>query len=158
MRILKLEPDQLEMYRELRLEALKTDPDAFGATIEGTLARPASWWKGVLEKAKIDPNKTAVFTELDGQLVGMAGAYPEKEPDCVDITGMFVAPSKRGKGVGRALLQAVVDEVTAETVRLYVNASMTPAISLYERFGFVTLSESQGTRADGSTLISLGWS
>lgn len=156
MQITKIYSDRWEEYRELRLEALRTDPDAFGATIEATLARPESWWRGVLETAKTDPNKTAVFAVVDGRLVGIAGAYPEEEPDCVDVTGMFVMPSERGKGIGRALLQAVVDEITAGTIRLYVNASMTAAVSLYERFGFVTFVKSSGTRADGSTFDQLG--
>lgn len=150
MRILKLPPENWRDYREIRLEALRTDPDAFGATLESTLARPDSWWQGVLETAMVDPNKTAIFAEVDGQLIGMAGAYPEEEPGCVDVTGMFVKPSHRGKGVGRALLQAVVDEVSAERVRLCVNASLPAALALYHSFGFVTMSESIGTRSDGT--------
>lgn len=49
-----------------------------------------------------------------------------------------------------------MDEVTAETVRLYVNASMTAAVGLYERFGFVVFSEGSGMRADGSSFAQLG--
>jgi ribosomal protein S18 acetylase RimI-like enzyme len=150
MRILKLPPARWQEYRAIRLEALRTDPDAFGATLESTLQRPDEWWQKVLETALVDPNKTALFAELDGSIVGMAGAYPEEEAGCVDVTGMFVRPSERGKGIGRALLQAVVDEVSAERVRLCVNASMPAAVGLYKRSGFVTLSESMGTRADGS--------
>lgn len=156
MQIVKLMPNRWEEYRDLRLEALRTDPDAFGATIEGTLARPEAWWRDVLSTALVNPNKTAVFAELDGRLIGMAGAYPEEAPGCVDITGMFVTPTQRGKGIGRRLLQAVTDEVTAETVRLYVNASMTAAVTLYERFGFVTFTTGPVVRADGSSFDQLG--
>ncbi|MBC8064989.1 MAG: GNAT family N-acetyltransferase, partial [Chlorobia bacterium] len=149
MRIVKLLPDRWRDYQAIRLEALRTNLDAFGATLEATLQRPEAWWRGVLETAQAEPNKTALFAETPDGIIGLAGAYPEQEPRCVDITSMFVTPSERGKGVGRALLQAVVDEVVAERVRLCVNASILAAVGLYERFGFVTLSESMGTRSRG---------
>ena len=144
-------PERWPEYRAIRLEALRTDPDAFGATLEATLQRPDEWWSTVLQAAENDPNKTIVFAEIEGDLVGMAGAYPEEEEGCVDVVGMFVRPDQRGKGVGRALLQAVVDEVQSETVRLCVNASIPAAVALYRSFGFETLSECIGTRSDGST-------
>lgn len=100
MRVLKLEVSRWEEFRAIRLEALRTEPEAFGATIEATLGRPESWWRGVLETAMVDPNKTALFAEVEGRLVGMAGAYPEQEPGCVDVTGMFVMPDQRGRGLG----------------------------------------------------------
>ncbi|HJP82747.1 MAG TPA: GNAT family N-acetyltransferase [Fimbriimonadaceae bacterium] len=151
MRIIKISPERWQEYRSIRLEALKTDPDAFGATLKATLQRPDEWWANVLQIAKSDPDKTVVFAEVEGELVGMAGAYPEDEDGCVDVVGMFVRPDQRGKGIGRALLQAVVDEVQADTIRLCVNASMPAAVALYRSFGFETLSECMGTRSDGST-------
>ncbi len=152
MRIVKLPPERWEDYKALRLEALSTDPEAFGATYEASLDRPDSWWRGHLEVAQQDPNKTVLFAEQDdGTLVGMAGAYPEQEAGCVDVTAMFVRPATRGKGIGNALLKAVVGEVRADKVRLCVNASLAAAPKLYERFGFVTLAETTVTRADGTT-------
>jgi GNAT superfamily N-acetyltransferase len=151
MRIFKLPPDRWPEYRAIRLEALRTDPDAFGATLEATVQRPDEWWPSVLQTAQTDPDKTIVFAEEEGVLVGMAGAYPEEEEGCVDVVGMFVRPDERGKGIGRALLQAVVDEVQADTVRLCVNATMPAAVALYRNFGFEPISECVGTRSDGST-------
>lgn len=140
MRIGKLLPERWREYRDIRLEALRTDPDAFGATHDDTLRRPDAWWIGHLRTAQHDPNKTLIFAFQDDQVIGLAGAYPESDPSFVDITSMFVAPAHRGKGIGRALLKAVVDEVTAEEVRLCVNSDQPAAVMLYRSFGFVTLS------------------
>ncbi len=150
MRIVKLTPERWPEYKELRLTALRTDPDAFGATYASSLARPDEWWQGVLEAAEIDPNRTVLFAEVGGELVGLAGAYPEQEAGCVDVTQMFVRPEHRGKGIGRALLKAVVEEVKAEKIRLCVNSDFPAAVALYKDFGFEVIAESEGVRSDGS--------
>jgi GNAT superfamily N-acetyltransferase len=151
MRIVKLPPERWREYKDLRLEALRTDPDAFGATYESNLRRPDEWWIGHLEVAQQDPNRNVLFAEERQRLIGLAGAYPEEEPGCVDVTSMFVTPSERGKGIGRALLHAVVSEIEASEIRLCVNAAFPAAVRLYESYGFVTISETLVTRSDGTT-------
>ena len=42
----------------------------------------------------------------------------------------------RGKGVGQALVQAVLDDLPADAHYVYMHAQI-QAVSLYERFGFV---------------------
>ena len=52
---------------------------------------------------------------------------------------MAVEPSYQGAGIGRRLLQAVIDEArSAGAQRLYLetNHALTPAIRLYECLGF----------------------
>jgi GNAT superfamily N-acetyltransferase len=151
MKIVKLAPERWQEYRELRLEALKTDPEAFGASYESTLQRTAEWWIGRLQAARIDPNQTILFAEEDGRLLGMAGTYPEEEAGCVDVISMYVTPTARGKGIGRALLQSVTKEIVAKEIRLCVNATLPAAVRLYQSFGFVTIAETIVSRTDGST-------
>lgn len=66
------------------------------------------------------------------------------EPTRLLMDGICVGEAARGKGVGTALLRAVVDEARAQQkqeVRLDVIANNPRARALYERFGFVA----QGT-------------
>ncbi|MBW4890748.1 GNAT family N-acetyltransferase [Mucilaginibacter sp. HMF5004] len=42
----------------------------------------------------------------------------------------------RGKGVGQALVQAVLDDLPADATYVYMHAQI-QAVTLYERFGFV---------------------
>lgn len=134
---------------------MRGDPGAFGADYEATAQRPDAWWISCLEAALTDPSRTLWFAEEDGRLIGMAGAYPEQDPANVDVTSMYVVPSERGKGIGRALLGAVVGEQTGKEVRLCVNGDQTRAVRLYERFGFVALAETPLTRENGEPYVQL---
>lgn len=155
MRIVKLPPEDWAKFKELRLEALRTDGAAFGATIEATEGRSDEWWMERLVIAGTDPTRTVVFAEEDGKLVGIAGSYPESDSANVDIISMYVTPAHRGKGIGRLLLQTVVDGLAGYEVRLCVNSDQLAAVRLYERFGFVTIAETPLTRSDGSAYVQL---
>lgn len=55
---------------------------------------------------------------------------------------LFVKPISRGAGVGKALVERVIDAARGlgyREMRLDTLATMTPAISLYWRFGFVPM-------------------
>jgi GNAT superfamily N-acetyltransferase len=155
LRIERLSPERWQEYKDLRLEALRTDPDAFGATYENSVQRPDEYWIGHLEVAQRDPNRVIFFASLEDRLVGMGGAYPEEDPANVNIVGMFVSPAWRRRGVGLALIKAIVDEVQAEQVRLCVFDSQANAVELYRNFGFATIAETPLTRADGSECTQL---
>jgi GNAT superfamily N-acetyltransferase len=62
------------------------------------------------------------------------------------LVGMFVDRAKRGRGVGGELVKAVVAWARAQgatSLYLWVTATNTPAIVLYERCGFARSAESQ---------------
>jgi L-2,4-diaminobutyric acid acetyltransferase len=53
---------------------------------------------------------TCVVAERDGALLGCVLAYrPPREPDCVFVWQVGVAPAARGQGLGGDMLDAVVD-------------------------------------------------
>ena len=84
--------------------------------------------------------------ELDGRLVGAAtyvpgpGPYEERhDPDAGSIRMVGVHPSARGRGAGRALVEACIAEARAagrSRVRLSTRTVMTVAQGMYERIGF----------------------
>ena len=67
LQISRLGPSYAALYREIRLEALKRNPEAFGSTFESENAQPISWFETVVVRADI----FGAF--LDGALVGIAG-------------------------------------------------------------------------------------
>lgn len=78
-----------------------------------------------------------------GQLVGMTGFYRDahvKRQHIGHIWGVFVAPSARGKGVGRELLTEVIHLAKAQAglrcIRLMVAVTQKSAQHLYEGAGF----------------------
>ncbi len=126
-----------ERYRRLRLDGLRSHPEAFGASWEDEVAKPLAWFAERLER-------NAVFGgSLDGSaLFGVAGlVVPEaaKLKHKGVLWGMFVRPEARGTGLATALVMRVVEHADGlvEEVRLTVAATNTAAVRLYTRIGFV---------------------
>ena len=129
-------------YRELRLEALRTHPEAFGADYEESLARPIErWQQNVRDGAGTDLGVTYV-AEAAGGLVGMTGVYRDsgaKMRHCANIWGVYVRPDWRGLGIADQLIESCVAWVRARELRLAKLAVVTTnaaAIRCYVRCGF----------------------
>lgn len=85
-----------------------------------------------------------LVAEQDGELLGFA-AVTQASPmsahaGVLVVNGLGVAPAAQGAGVGRALIEAAVEQARARGARkltLRVLGSNTRALALYERAGFV---------------------
>ena len=74
---------------------------------------------------------------IDGAFAGYAGMT--QVLDERDICNVATVPEFRGKGVGRAIVEALIEnarETGASVVMLEVRASNKAAITLYEKAGF----------------------
>ena len=152
MEIRRVVPDDWETLRELRLRALASNPDAFGATLEEASARPDAEWL-----AWVDAPERAIFAAVaaDGRSVGMAVGSPAPEHgQTLRLTGMWVAPEARRQGVGAALIGAVEGWARAagyRSIGLGVTVTNPSAIRLYEACGYVETGERHPLR-DGTDL------
>lgn len=77
-----------------------------------------------------------------------------------ELLTIAVDPKWRGKGVGKALLDAVFADLMMSPARkmfLEVDAENRPAIKLYEKLGFSTISSRKGyyAKPDGSAATAL---
>jgi ribosomal protein S18 acetylase RimI-like enzyme len=140
--ITRLPVERWPEYRELRLRALRTDPQAFGQSYAEAVIYPEERWRQRLADAA-DGESWLVFAEHEGRLIGMSGAYqwPEdREANRAMIIAVFVDPWHRGRRIGERLVQAVLDKLAAaglDSAILAVNPEQTAAVRLYERMGFV---------------------
>ncbi len=144
--IVTLPPDRWDAYRDLRLAALRTDPIAFGETLDRALAHPDALWRDRLA----DGDRLLRFAERDGRLVGLAGAIPDDDrPGVALIVSVFVEPSARGRGVARRLVSTLLEELADRddvlTARLFVNDTNAAAITVYASLGFAVV----GVEPDG---------
>lgn len=128
-------------YRDLMLHAYAAAPDAFTSTPEERAAAPESWWAARI--AGPGGLSQAFGAWAGGELVGTVtvefAARPKTRHKAL-IIGMFVAETARGRGAGRALLQAALQAAAArpgvQVVTLTVTEGNQPAIQLYEACGF----------------------
>ena len=123
-------------YREIRLEALKLAPEAFSSALAGESSEPVSWFAARLEAS-------AVFGAFgDGGLLGVAGLFVRegrKEAHKGVLWGLYVRPQARRAGIGRRLVEAVLDHARrrVELIQVAVVGSNEPARRLYSELGFV---------------------
>jgi ribosomal protein S18 acetylase RimI-like enzyme len=133
--IRRLTVDDLEIFREIRTEALKTHPQSFESPEEdeGGDAMVAAYrhWLG-----------GTVFGAFgSGSLIGVAGFYVSADKRTQHrghIYTVYVKESSRGRGVGHRLIGELLvhAEARVEQVHLAVLLTATSAIKTYKRNGF----------------------
>ncbi|WP_370942837.1 GNAT family N-acetyltransferase [Amycolatopsis sp. cg5] len=146
----ELTSDDWAEWRELRLEALREAPEAFGSKLADWLDAPEPRWRGRLVDVPFN-----VLAEYEGKPAGMASGSALDESGTVQLLSMWVAPFARGQGVADALLEAVVEwarGVGAARVGLLVYEANARAAALYRRQGFVEVSLADGERVMGRVL------
>lgn len=134
MRLRRLRPDEIEPLRELRLRALRADPEAFADTFEEARDRPLEAWAGWAADAS-----RVIVVAIDGERwVGMV-ACRLLEPDSSWLTALWVDPAVRGTGLGLRLVEAASEwahEQGAAAVELSVTTNNRTAAAFYARAGF----------------------
>lgn len=140
IRVLTAE-DAGEWWR-LRLEALESDPEAFSAAAEDHRLLSLDEVRNRLGIGHDD--QFVVGAWVDGRLVGMAGFFRERGPRVRHkgrVWGVYVTMEQRGRGVGKQMMQAVIERASAikeiEQVLLSVAATQEAAVHLYRTLGFV---------------------
>jgi len=96
---------------------------------------------------------TAFFTAWDGDALAGMGAVKRLADDEAELKSMRTADAHRRKGVGTAMLRALIAVASADGVawlRLETGTdhAFAPARALYRRFGFVDCAAFAGYPAD----------
>ncbi len=137
------------VYRDIRLQALKVAPDAFGSTYEASADYPEETWLERLTSLDQRFDFPALAT-VDENAVGLAwGRIEPSRLRRADLFQMWTDPLIRGKGVGRGLLDAVMGwarDNAATEIWLSVTVGNKAAAGLYESAGFRISGEPEQTR------------
>lgn len=141
MEIRLLQPKDAAMYRELRLEALKNNPEAFSSSFAEEKEYPIEKYKDRLTQEHFYTFGAFMENELKG-VVTLIVETKIKIKHRATIVAMYVNSSNRKCGIGKSLISEVIkkanDIKAVEQIYLTVNSSNTPAKKLYQSFGFDT--------------------
>lgn len=93
--------------------------------------------------------------EWEGEVAGGAGYGPLLGGDgtVCELRKMYLAPSSRGKGIGKLLLERILSEAKVAgyaTIYLETVPHMEAARRLYERLGFARLDAPMGETGHGA--------
>jgi uncharacterized protein len=114
----------LMIAQELEYDPMRSSPE-FTSNVRAMIDR-GLWWVG----------------ESLGRLCFYCNIGPWS-PQTAQLQGIWTPPEMRGKGLATAALAAICDRLLTmtPTLSLYVNDFNLPAIALYERVGFETVSD-----------------
>jgi RimJ/RimL family protein N-acetyltransferase len=138
--IRRLNPNDAHAWAQLRQEALKTHPLAFGSSVPEefkTLVDTA------IDRLKVCDDSAFFGGIVNDTLVGTVGIRREdgakRRHKCM-IVAMFVRSGNRRGGVGGMLMAAAIRHAQSwegvEQIQLVVNDVAPEAKRLYERLGF----------------------
>ncbi len=95
-----------------------------------------SWMMGVFASENV------IVAEVGGDIVGYASFFGRA------LSNMYVLPAYQRRGVGTALLEAVLRQMP-RGIELRVFENNVDAIRFYERNGFKTVSQTSGANEEG---------
>ena len=143
-------------YRNLRLEALRSQPEAFSADYASNEAQPPDFWTHRLLQAQGSEGMLCFAVHGD-DLVGMCGIQRNNSPKTrhgATIWGVYVRAEWRGQRLSDRLIAHCLEWARAQAVkvvRLGVITTNTPAIHCYLRCGFTVYGvEPQSIYASGT--------
>lgn len=157
MIIRRVRPEEREAVGDLRVAAYEADG----------MLKAGPDYAEVLRRLGADGGgEVLVAEDADGALPGtvMLQDYrPSSEvargPEETEVRALAVSPAARGRGVGHALVEAVVERSAAEgahRVVLSTQPTMAAAQRIYERRGFLRLPDRDWEPLPGLTLLAYG--
>jgi ribosomal protein S18 acetylase RimI-like enzyme len=132
--------ERVQIFKAVRLRALKDSARAFGSTYAEEAAFPDQEWVSRATRWNGEAGIGYLAME-DGAGCGIVGAFHDaQDAKLAHLVSMWTAPTHRQRGVGQLLVNSIIRWATlrgAQTVRLMVDCVNEAAISFYKRMGFV---------------------
>ena len=130
------------------------------AELEGELFPDDRWSVEQFWSELAQPTRCYFVVIDDNRIIGYAGLFVVAPQS--DVQTIAVRSDSQGKGVGAALLTALLDAAArrgASEILLEVRSDNTAAVSMYTRHGFERISHRRGYYPDGgdADIMRLRW-
>ncbi len=148
IKIRLLDEDEWQLYREVRLAALRDAPEAFVARFEDEASYDDDFWAELMSRA------TRIVATRGDEPVGLVclGLH-HQDPQTGAVFGLWTAPSVRGQRVGWELVSTARQRAVEDGCRLlyfWVVSDNGAAVGFASSFGFRPTSERRSVRvSDG---------
>ncbi|MEH2357243.1 GNAT family N-acetyltransferase [Nostoc sp.] len=140
MFVKKLTKYDAENYRQIRLEALDKNPDSFGTTYQEEVIKTIQQFR---DRIPVDNNNFILGYFEDKNLIGIVAFNQESRIKLwhkAYITSMYVQQEYREKGVGKLLVNKLIERAKAinevEILLLDIVKNNVLAKALYLSLGF----------------------
>jgi GNAT superfamily N-acetyltransferase len=133
----RVRPEDWQALRDVRLRALEESPAAFATRFDEARQRPDEWWIEWAARSADDGRQAMFLAWEETAPLGIAGAFIEDGRPW--LIAMWTDPAARGRGVGRALVEATAAFARAAGARelfLQVLEGNDAAHTLYLSCGF----------------------
>ena len=149
-----------EVFRTIRLEALRTEPGVFSAKHDVEAAQDQAWWE-----VRMRSSRHQVFGAFaSGEPVGTIGAFTWNEDPSgatAILAMLFVRQGSRGQGVTGPLFSAALDWARGQPgfrqVVVAHRASNIASMRSILRHGFAEVRREPHVWPDGSTEDEVGY-
>lgn len=142
-----------DLFRNLRLMALKDAPGVFATSYADAVKRPSETWQSL-----VSGPTNQIFGLFDGEhLVGIAGAFAwpdDASGETATLVMSYIVPAYRGRGLSGLLYTAALDWTRAhppfKRVIVAMRASNAASRRACERHGFAAIQTTLRTWPDAA--------
>lgn len=138
----KVPPSDSHLYRALRLESLKHNPEAFETSYQESINNPQLHFEKIIKENY--PNKFVMGAYVENQLIGMCAFVDYNNHDVIGsgtLIQMYVTTKFRGLNISQSLILAIKSEVMEikhiHAILLEVKISNSIAVNTYIKNGFI---------------------
>ncbi len=127
-----------EVYRNIRIEALTKNPEAFGSTLAEALSKPDEYWQSRLAREDL----FIVLARADNSLEGAKSITGARIEEGVwKIIAVYTRPEFRRQGLAEKVLREVLNEIKRRggskvTLNVTARTEQEAARAVYKKLGF----------------------
>ena len=155
--IRRIQKGEADLFRQIRLEALREAPYAFSSTYESAIQRSAESWREQADSSAQGSHRATFIAFSEGLPIGIAALYRlEDQADAGEVLQVWVAPEFRETGVAWDLMDLVFKWAGENNFRRII-AGVTKvnprALKFYSKYGFSVMDEPVSNLPDCLSLV-----
>ncbi len=147
--IRRVQNDEAQLYKQLRLAALADSPHAFCATLAEALLRSNESWQEQTSSSASESDRATFLAFKDNSPIGLAAIYRNIEfPNTGDLIQVWLHPAHRGTGIAQSLINTLLvwaRDNSFENIQTEVLNSNEGLLPFYENLGFLKIGKSSNS-------------